>query len=73
MVVNAILHPSARGGLADIHKAVKLAGVGRCRVSDSDLNGVESTFEAVFLEQLDWNTILGGKGVDCLLVGSICR
>jgi hypothetical protein len=71
--VNAVLHGRACGGLADIHKPIKLAGIGGCRVRDSDFNGVESIDEAVFLEQDDWNIIDGGKGVDCLLVDTIYR
>lgn len=74
VIVNAILHLSPySGGLADIHKAVKLADVGRRRVRDSDFNGVEPILEAFFLEQKDWNIIQSGIGVDCLLVGSIYR
>lgn len=68
MVVNVILPPA---NTADVHKAVKLADVGGRCIDDGNLDGVEVLFEALFFEQGDWNIIINGVGVDCLLVGAI--
>lgn len=64
-----ILRPA---NAVDVHKAVKLADVRRRCINDGDLNGVEILFEALFFEQGYWNSNVGGIGVDCLLVGTIC-
>lgn len=70
VVVNAILHPVQA---ADVHKAIKLADVGRRHINDGDLYGMASLVEVVLHEQAHRNTIHRSIGVDCLLVGSICR
>ena len=56
----------------DVHKAVKLADVGRRCIHNGDFDGVELLLEALFFEQGYRNIILDGVGVDCLLVGTIC-
>ncbi len=63
MVVNVILHPP---NAADVHKAVKLADIGRRCINDGNLDGVIILFEAILFEQGDWNIVLNGIGVDGL-------